>query len=109
MHHESCRNVSGYQNNPDKYISLKWAPDIEQFFVAEIWVDIINNQGSLGHVLSIINDEKAHIQWLNTEEKDRQIYTIILQIEVKNTQQLNDLIRKLSLQQDVVSVTRNIN
>jgi len=63
----------------------------------------------LSHVLSIINDEKAHIQWLNTEEKDRQIYTIILQIEVKNTQQLNDLIRKLSLQQDVVSVIRNIN
>jgi GTP diphosphokinase / guanosine-3',5'-bis(diphosphate) 3'-diphosphatase len=49
------------------------------------------------------------LQWLNTEEKDRQIYTIILQIEVKNTQQLNELIRKISLQPDVVSVTRNIN
>ncbi|WP_294951813.1 bifunctional GTP diphosphokinase/guanosine-3',5'-bis pyrophosphate 3'-pyrophosphohydrolase [uncultured Gilliamella sp.] len=109
VHHESCRNITGYQNNPEKYISLKWAPNIEQFFVAEIWVDILNNQGSLGHILSIINDEKAHLQWLNTEEKDRQIYTIILQIEVKNAQQLNELMRKLSLQQDVVSVTRNIN
>ncbi len=109
VHHESCRNITGYQNNPDKYIPLKWATNIDQFFVAEIWVDILNNQGSLGHVLSIINDEKAHLQWLNTEEKDRQIYTIILQIEVKNSQQLNELMRKLSLQQDVVSVTRNIN
>ncbi len=109
VHHESCRNISGYQNNPEKYIALKWAPNIEQLFVAEIWVDILNSQGTLGHILSIINDEKAHIQWLNTEEKDRQIYTIILQLEVKNSQQLNDLIRKLSLQQDVVSVIRNIN
>ena len=109
VHHESCRNITGYQNNPDKYIPLKWATDIDQFFVAEIWVDILNNQGSLGHILSIINDEKAHLQWLNTEEKDRQIYTIILQIEVKNSQQLSELMRKLSLQQDVVSVTRNIN
>ena len=109
VHHESCRNITGYQNNPDKYIPLKWATNIDQFFVAEIWVDILNNQGSLGHVLSIINDEKAHLQWLNTEEKDRQIYTIILQIEVKNSQQLSELMRKLSLQQDVVSVTRNIN
>ena len=109
VHHESCRNISGYQNNPEKYIALKWAPNIEQLFVAEIWVDILNSQGTLGHILSIINDEKAHIQWLNTEEKDRQIYTIILQLEVKNSQQLNDLIRKLSLQQDVVSVMRNIN
>ena len=109
VHHESCRNISGYQNNPEKYIALKWAPNIDQLFVAEIWVDILNSQGTLGHILSIINDEKAHIQWLNTEEKDRQIYTIILQLEVKNSQQLNDLIRKLSLQQDVVSVIRNIN
>ncbi|WP_085246672.1 bifunctional GTP diphosphokinase/guanosine-3',5'-bis pyrophosphate 3'-pyrophosphohydrolase [Gilliamella mensalis] len=109
VHHESCRNITGYQHNPEKYISLKWAPDISQRFVAEIWVDILNTQGSLAHVLSIINDENTHLQWLNTEEKDRQIYTIILQIEVKDTLQLNELIRKMSLQPDVVSVTRNIN
>ncbi|NUF48784.1 bifunctional GTP diphosphokinase/guanosine-3',5'-bis pyrophosphate 3'-pyrophosphohydrolase [Gilliamella sp. ESL0250] len=109
VHHESCRNITGYQHNPEKFISLKWAPNISQSFVAEIWVDILNTQGSLAHILSIINDENAHLQWLNTEEKDRQIYTIILQIEVKDTQQLNELIRKMSLQPDVVSVTRNIN
>ncbi|MWN06446.1 bifunctional GTP diphosphokinase/guanosine-3',5'-bis pyrophosphate 3'-pyrophosphohydrolase [Gilliamella sp. Pas-s95] len=109
VHHESCRNITGYQNNPEKYISLKWAPDISQRFVAEIWVDILNTQGSLAHILSIINDDNTHLQWLNTEEKDRQIYTVILQIEVKNTQQLNELIRKISLQPDVVSVIRNIN
>lgn len=109
VHHESCRNVTGYQSNPEKYISLKWATDITQQFVAEIWVDISNNQGALGHILSIINDEKAHLQWLNTEQKDRQIYTVILQVEVKNRQQLNELMRKISLQQDVVSVSRNIN
>ncbi|OCG03165.1 bifunctional GTP diphosphokinase/guanosine-3',5'-bis pyrophosphate 3'-pyrophosphohydrolase [Gilliamella sp. wkB112] len=109
VHHESCRNISGYQNNPEKYISLKWASNINQRFVAEIWVDILSNQGSLAHLLSIINEENTHLQWLNTEEKDRQIYTIILQIEVKNTQQLNELMRKMSLQPDVVSVIRNIN
>jgi GTP diphosphokinase / guanosine-3',5'-bis(diphosphate) 3'-diphosphatase len=109
VHHESCRNVAGYQKNPEKYISLKWAPDISQRFVAEIWIDILNTQGSLANILSIINDEHTRLQWLNTEEKDRQIYTVILQIEVKNTQQLNELIRKMSLQPDVVSVTRNIN
>ncbi|WP_294963742.1 bifunctional GTP diphosphokinase/guanosine-3',5'-bis pyrophosphate 3'-pyrophosphohydrolase [uncultured Gilliamella sp.] len=109
VHHESCRNISGYQHYPESYISLKWASNIAQFFVAEIWVDILNNQGVLGHILSIINEEKAHLQWLNTEEKDRQIYTIILQLEVKNSQQLSELMRKISLQQDVVSVFRNIN
>ncbi|OCG07741.1 (p)ppGpp synthetase [Gilliamella sp. wkB178] len=109
VHHESCRNISGYQNNPEKYISLKWAANIKQLFVAEIWVDILSNQGSLAHLLSIINEENTHLQWLNTEEKDQQIYTIILQIEVKNTQQLNELMRKMSLQPDVVSVLRNIN
>ncbi len=109
VHHESCRNIAGYQNLPLKYIPLKWSGELSQHFVAEIWIDILNSHGALAQIISTINAENAHVQWLNTEEKDGKIYTIILQLEIKNSQQLNDLMRKLALQQDVVSVTRNIN
>ncbi|MDF7667782.1 bifunctional GTP diphosphokinase/guanosine-3',5'-bis pyrophosphate 3'-pyrophosphohydrolase [Orbaceae bacterium ESL0727] len=109
IHHECCRNIAGYQNQPLKYIPLKWMANVDQFFVAEIWVDILNNPGALANIISIVNNENVHVQWLNTEEKDSQIYTIILQIEIKNSQQLAELMQKISLQQDVVSVMRNIN
>lgn len=110
VHHESCRNISGYQNEPERYIPLEWAPAPDQRFIAEIWIDIINNTANaLGYIISTINAESANVQWLNTEEKDARIYTIILHIEVKNTIHLNEIMRKINHQQDVINITRNIN
>lgn len=110
IHHESCRNIIGYQNQPDKFISLEWAPALDKMFTAEIWIDITNNAASaLANIISTINAESANVQWLNTEEKDSRIYTVILHLEVKNATQLNDIIRKIKHQPDVVNIIRNIN
>ncbi|WP_121145449.1 bifunctional GTP diphosphokinase/guanosine-3',5'-bis pyrophosphate 3'-pyrophosphohydrolase [Orbus hercynius] len=110
VHHESCRNIIGYQNHPDKYIPLKWDPASDNLFIAEIWIDITNNAATaLAHIISTITSESANVQWLNTEEKDSRIYTVILHIEVKNSHQLNEIIRKISHQQDIINITRNIN
>lgn len=110
VHHESCRNITGYQNQPDKYIALEWSPSINQLLVAEVLIDIADNTANaLEYIISTIKAESANVKWLNTEEKDSRIYTIILHIEVKNLTQLNEIIRKIGLQQDVVSVVRNIN
>lgn len=110
VHHESCRNIIGYQNHPDTFIPLAWSPAPEQLFIAEIWIDITNNAATgLSNIISTINAESANVQWLNTEEKDSRIYTVILHIEVKNVTQLNEIIRKISHQQDVINITRNIN
>lgn len=110
IHHESCRNIIGYQNHPDQYLQLEWGPAPDQLFIAEIWIDIINNAATaLANIISVINAESANVQWLNTEEKDSRIYTVILHIEVKDSIQLNEIIRKISHQQDVVNISRNIN
>ena len=109
VHHESCRNISGYQQHPEKYLPLGWEADPKQTFTAEIWIDVISNSSALAHIISIINAESANVQWLNTEEKDSRIYTVILHIEVKNAVHLNDIIRKIQNIHDVVNVTRNVN
>ncbi|WVD61310.1 bifunctional GTP diphosphokinase/guanosine-3',5'-bis pyrophosphate 3'-pyrophosphohydrolase [Orbus mooreae] len=110
IHHESCRNIIGYQNQPDKYVPLEWAPTPDKMFTAEVWIDITNNAASaLANIISTINAESANVQWLNTEEKDSRIYTVILHLEVKNATQLNDIIRKIKHQPDVVNIIRNIN
>lgn len=110
IHHESCRNITGYQNQPDKYIALEWSNSINQLFVAEVLIDIADNTANaLEYIISTIKAESANVKWLNTEEKDSRIYTIILHIEVKDLTQLNEIMRKIGLRQDVVSVNRNIN
>lgn len=110
IHHESCRNIIGYQNHPEQYVPLVWAPAPDQLFVAEIWIDITNNAtNALANMISVINAESANVQWLNTEEKDSRIYTVIMHIEVKNQHQLSEIFRKIRIQPDIVNITRNIN
>lgn len=45
VHHESCRNIRGYQKEPEKYMAVEWDKVTEQEFVAEIKVDMFNHQG----------------------------------------------------------------
>ncbi|XKM13057.1 bifunctional GTP diphosphokinase/guanosine-3',5'-bis pyrophosphate 3'-pyrophosphohydrolase [Orbaceae bacterium ac157xtp] len=110
VHHESCHNITGYQHQPDQFILLKWAPAENQSFIAEIWINVTNNAATaLAHIITIINNESAKVRWLNTEERDERFFTIIMHLDVKNTLQLGEIIRKIGHQPDVVDVKRNIN
>lgn len=45
IHHESCRNIRGYQKEPEKFMPVEWDKAIDQEFIAEIKVDMFNHQG----------------------------------------------------------------
>ena len=44
MHHESCRNIRGYQKEPEKFMPVEWDKVTDQEFVAEIKVDMFNHR-----------------------------------------------------------------
>ncbi|QIQ21533.1 bifunctional GTP diphosphokinase/guanosine-3',5'-bis pyrophosphate 3'-pyrophosphohydrolase [Zophobihabitans entericus] len=109
VHHEFCRNISGYQNDPEKYIQLEWDVSPDQRFVAELKVDMLNTQGAFASIISAINVESANVQGLNTEEKDASLYTITVLVEVQDIHHLSAVMRNISHQAGIVSVTRNTN
>lgn len=110
IHHESCHNIIDDLNHADKYTTLTWDPAPDQLFVAEIRIEIIHNAATaLEFIISTINIESANVQWLNIEERDTRIYTVILHIGVRNSAHLNEIIHKIYTHHDIVRVTRNIN
>ncbi|WP_392566768.1 bifunctional GTP diphosphokinase/guanosine-3',5'-bis pyrophosphate 3'-pyrophosphohydrolase [Utexia brackfieldae] len=109
IHHEACRNISDYRNEPEKYISFEWTTEPHQKFTAELRIEIKNNQGALASIISIINDHHANVQGLSTDEKEDRHHAICILIEVNNTGQLNEIMDRISTLPDVVSASRNIN
>lgn len=109
IHHESCRNISDYQNEPEKYIPFDWAAEPNQKFTAELRINIKNNQCALSNIISIINDLEANVQGLNAEEKEDRLYTLTMLIEVNHSTQLNKILALIKKLPDVVSVQRNVN
>ena len=74
IHHESCRNIRGYEKEPEKFMAVEWDNDIDTDFIAEIKVDMFNHQGALANLTAAINDANSSIQSMNTEEKDGRVY-----------------------------------
>lgn len=109
IHHESCRNILGYENEPEKYIPFEWATEPAQKFVAELRINIKNNQYALSNIISIINDLEANVQGLNAEEKADRLYALTIHMEVNNSTQLTQILTLIEQLSDVVSVHRNIN
>ncbi|MBD2809601.1 bifunctional GTP diphosphokinase/guanosine-3',5'-bis pyrophosphate 3'-pyrophosphohydrolase [Xenorhabdus sp. Vera] len=109
IHHESCRNIRGYQKEPEKFMPVEWDKDINSDFIAEIKVDMFNHQGALANLTAAINDANSSIQSMNTEEKDGRVYCAFIRLTTKDRIQLANIMRKIRVMPDVMRVSRNRN
>lgn len=109
IHHEICRNISDHKNEPEKYIPFEWAAEPDKKFIAQLRIDIKNNQYALSNIIAIINNHEANVQGLNTSEKEDRLYQLNMLIEVNNTAQLSKIIEMIKKLPDVIQVSRNIN
>ncbi len=109
IHHESCRNIRGYQKEADKFMPVEWDKDVDSDFIAEIKIDMINHQGAFANLTAAINDANSSIQSMNTEEKDGRVYCAFIRLTTKNRIQLANVMRKIRIMPDVLRVSRNRN
>lgn len=109
IHHESCRNIRGYQKEPGKFMPVEWDKAIDQEFIAEIKVDMFNHQGALANLTAAINATASNIQSMNTEEKDGRVYSVYIRLTTRDRVHLANIMRKIRIMPDVIKVTRNRN
>ncbi|QGY31073.1 bifunctional GTP diphosphokinase/guanosine-3',5'-bis pyrophosphate 3'-pyrophosphohydrolase [Pantoea cypripedii] len=109
VHHESCRNIRGYQKEPEKFMPVEWDKVTDQEFVAEIKVDMFNHQGALANLTAAINTASSNIQSLNTEERDGRVYSAFIRLTAQDRVHLANIMRKIRVMPDVIKVHRNRN
>ena len=107
VHMESCANIRGYQGEPDKYIPVQWdnAEGVE--FQANLRVEIVNHQGALAKITSIVAGEGANIHNLSTEERDGRVFLINLRISVTDRIHLANVMRRIRVLPEVLRTSRN--
>lgn len=109
IHHESCRNIRGYQKEPEKFMAVEWDMGSTQEFIAEIKVDMCNHQGVLANLTAAINATESNIQSLNTEEKDGRVYSVVIRLTTRDRVHLAQIMRQVRIIPDVIKVSRNRN
>ncbi|MFM2477276.1 bifunctional GTP diphosphokinase/guanosine-3',5'-bis pyrophosphate 3'-pyrophosphohydrolase [Celerinatantimonas sp. MCCC 1A17872] len=111
VHLESCRNIYGYQKEPDRYITLRWSDDADKMgdYRTELRIDVVNHQGILANLTNVVASTGANIHNIVTEEKEGRVYTIDLLITTKSRVHLAGIMRKIKAIPEVLRVIRNRN
>ncbi|UJF22518.1 bifunctional GTP diphosphokinase/guanosine-3',5'-bis pyrophosphate 3'-pyrophosphohydrolase [Shewanella sp. OMA3-2] len=107
VHMESCANIRGYQGEPDKYISVQWDNTEGVEYHANLRVEIVNHQGALAKITSIIASAGSNIHNLSTEERDGRVYLINLRISVNDRVHLANVMRRIRVLPEVLRTSRN--
>ncbi|QDP02731.1 bifunctional GTP diphosphokinase/guanosine-3',5'-bis pyrophosphate 3'-pyrophosphohydrolase [Thalassotalea sp. PS06] len=106
VHQHGCRNISGREKELGKFFPVKWDPDVDNEFIALLRVEIINHQGVLAKLTSVISQCESNIRTLNTEEKDSNLYLISIELTCRNRVHIANIIRRIKIMPDVQKVIR---
>ncbi|QDF65373.1 bifunctional GTP diphosphokinase/guanosine-3',5'-bis pyrophosphate 3'-pyrophosphohydrolase [Shewanella sp. SNU WT4] len=107
VHMENCANIRGYQGEPSKYLAVQWDAVEDAEFQANLKIELINHQGALAKITSIIAAEGSNIHKLSTEERDGRVYLISLRISVHDRVHLANVMRRIRVLPEVIRTSRN--
>ncbi|MEE1676104.1 bifunctional GTP diphosphokinase/guanosine-3',5'-bis pyrophosphate 3'-pyrophosphohydrolase [Agarivorans aestuarii] len=108
VHMEACKNISGYQKEPDRYINVDWSKDAAEVaeYKTEMRIDMVNHQGILASLTSVVASTGANIVNIVTEEKEGRVYTVDLLVTTHSRIHLADIMRKIRVMPEVLRVVR---
>jgi len=108
VHTIDCETISSYSDSPERWLDISWEVSSEntQISTARINVVIKNQAGSLGKVTSIIAKNNGNISNINFSTRKIDFFEIIIDIEVRDTNHLNNIIAALRLISEVSSLER---
>jgi GTP pyrophosphokinase len=106
VHRASCSNVADYRRQPDKWLPVEWAPDVDGEFSAAITVELMDRRGVLARVATLIADQDANIEHLDFADQDRLTQVVRLVLAVRDRVHLATIIRSLRQLPTVMRVHR---
>ena len=105
VHQQGCRNIKGHEQGA--LFPVKWDSDIDKEFIAKLRVEIVNHQGALALLTSVVAKCGSNVHSLNSGEKEAGLYIIDMEITCRDRIHLADIIRKIKVMVDVQRVIRN--
>lgn len=107
IHRDTCGNLAEYRKQPDKWIAVDWKDSIKREFLVELRAEVNNKTGVLAAVAANIADTGCNIDSVSVVERDGETSTLIFHLQVKNHDQLDDVIRSIRSMPDVIGVSRS--
>ncbi len=108
VHTLDCNTLTSYQDTPDRWLNISWDNEnnLETVSNARIIVVLFNKPGSLGKVTTVIAKNNGNISNILFSVRKSDFFEIIIDIEVRDANHLQNIIAALRMEKEVSSLER---
>ena len=108
VHTVDCETLTSYSDSPERWLDISWEKNnsSNQHSIVRINIVLLNQPGSLGKVTTVIAKNNGNISNINFFTRKTDFFEIIIDIEVRDTNHLSNIMAALRLINEVSSLTR---
>jgi GTP diphosphokinase / guanosine-3',5'-bis(diphosphate) 3'-diphosphatase len=109
IHKINCKNIQHIANLKEKSLPLKWKNNgnlSNEKYISRINIVLKNQPGSLAEIFNLFTEKKINVSNIKTLTKTLDIQEIEMEIEVKNSEHLSDILASSRALQSIYSIKR---
>jgi GTP diphosphokinase / guanosine-3',5'-bis(diphosphate) 3'-diphosphatase len=107
VHAIDCGALVAYEDEPDRWIDLRWAGDSPAaVHGVRIEVTLANDTGVLGRICTLIGEQRANITDIIFHDRKPDFYRMVVDIEVRDMEHLTNVMTAIDADSDVAGVSR---
>ncbi|MCF6304838.1 MAG: bifunctional (p)ppGpp synthetase/guanosine-3',5'-bis(diphosphate) 3'-pyrophosphohydrolase [Rhodobacteraceae bacterium] len=107
IHSIECGALEEYENDPDKWIDLRWTLESGRACNnARLVITMANDAGVLGRICTLIGEHRANIVNIDFTDRKPDFYRMRLEIMVRDIEHLTNIQTAIEADSDIAEVKR---
>jgi len=107
VHAIDCDRLSEYESQANRWVDLHWHGGTHPAaYGTTVDLTIGNDAGVLGRICTLIGEQKANISDLTFLDRKPDFFRLLIDVELRNVEQLYSLMLMLEAESDVAAIAR---
>ncbi|WP_416369121.1 RelA/SpoT family protein [Tritonibacter mobilis] len=107
VHSADCDRLGEFEDQMDRWVDVHWHSGTHPaVYGVTLELTIGNDAGVLGRICTLIGEKKANISNLEFKDRKPDFYRLMINVELRDVEQLHSLILMLEAESDVAAVAR---
>lgn len=106
VHRKNCANLDELEKNPERMVVMNWDLEKDMMFQTTLQMDVINKQGVLAKLASVVAENHGNIERFEQVDRDGNYSGLEFHLSIANTQKLDNILYKLRQLPEVLKASR---
>jgi (p)ppGpp synthase/HD superfamily hydrolase len=109
IHRRNCGHVASFNKEGSRWIGAQWSDGIKHGLSTEIMVHVLHQPGSFAEVAAKIADKGCNVEQVAiSKEYEDDTVDLLFLIQIKDRQELADIMREIKGLKNVLKINRNL-